>query len=235
MIFANEGGGFNDPMAHLWQKINELETRVQHNEKIIQKIKGLKMGDEFNFDDLLSEIDETETKTVPEETKETKETQPEPKELDLDALLAEDEPEVTEPVLEVTEPVPETLESALEEVLEPTPVSTQPKPKVTKVQEISYDTVGVEFAEEYVKYWKELNDLELRKQAAMSAFKEELGTMKTEYEDAGVDIKSANYVRNTYIKQMRETTEESHLMEAIEKMMKADQNLKDSFIPFVVD
>lgn len=244
-MIANEGvAGMIDPTAHLWKKIQELENRIDINEKIIQKIKGLKMGEDFDFDNLLDDI---ETKT---EVKE-----PETNELDdLDALLDTPIPTVVEdleiPVDAVPEPTLDDLDDLLEETKETNVSETTETPEilstkntrantattqVSKInEEISFDTTGVEFAEEYVKYWKEINDLELRKKTANDAFKEELSVMKEEYTDAGVDIKSANYVRGTIIRRMKESQEESSLMDAVDKMLNKDTNLKDSFIPFVV-
>ena len=242
MLFANEGGGVIDPTIHLWKKIAELETRVERNEKIIEiiKTKGLQMSEEFDFDALLEEID---TETQPTESTET--TQPEVKEPEVDLENIDAVPETSEESFDELESLLDDTKSedtvGTEPVIENAPeVQVKPEtpetPKVPKIEvdEISYETVGVEFAEEYIKYWKSVNDVELRKKAALEEFKEELQQIKEEFSDAGVDIKAADYTRKTIIRRMKETEEEQKLMDAVDTMLNADKNLKDSFVPFVV-
>jgi hypothetical protein len=198
-------------------RIDRIEERLARQEKIIRKTIeriGLNMED-FNFDDLLDEIDESETAI--EATEATPEPAPEPEPAptntiaDLDSLI--DEPDEPAPVAPVT------------------PVT--PTPKTTQVEEISYDTTGVEFAEEYVKYFKERNDKLMQKKAFMDEWNEDVKAMDDEYEDIGVDTKVAKYVENMYKKQMNETAEQTKLFNAMEKMMKKDDSLKRSFDQFI--
>ena len=222
----------NDPTQDILGRLEELEKRVNRNDKIIKKItKGLQMSEEFDFDALLEEID---TETQPTES--TEATQPEVKEPEVDLENIDAVPKTSEESFDELESLLDDTKSndtvGVEPAIEKTP-EVQQSPKV-EIDEISYNTVGVEFAEEYVKYWKSVNDIELRKKAALEEFKEELQQIKDEFSDAGVDIKAADYTRKTIIRRMKETEEEQKLMDAVDIMLNTDKNLKDSFVPFVV-
>lgn len=164
--------------------------------------------EDFDFDTLLGDIDESEVKEAVEAVQE----------------------EIIEEVTEIEVPEVDDLNDALDDLLDevatpevvPEPVQeTAPEVKVTQVETLTYETSGIEFAEETKNYIKESLSIEMRKQALNA----EMKVIKNDYADQGVDIGTANKAMKALSKELKESAEEAAAIERVKDMFRADDGI----------
>jgi hypothetical protein len=187
---------------------------------------------EFNFDELLDEIEESEKTEMTTATGTTEalddllddltdgiEEQAEPDEsteqteIDLDSLLDEpDEPD------ELNEPQMTSDDNNIVDIGNHNQTNQSQSGSTSISEEPTYESTGVEFAEEYPKYWKGKQEFDMRKKA----LKDEEAEFKKEMEEAGVDISFANRAYKEVTRELKESAEQAQRIESLKKMIKAD-------------
>ncbi len=212
------------------ERVNKLELRIKEYNIIIKKIaKGLKMAelDDFDFDELLNDIEDNN------ENENNKKTE------DIDELLTDDslsdnvddldvsksnnndisgdvEPEVNEEYEDYKKIIQE-LEGKIKELQG----ALKAAKTVQVVQETEVSLEDLEFADETKAFLKEYSEIELEKKELQERTKE----LKADFEERGVHTKEALKAWKEYQKQLKETPEEAKEIEQMKGLINSDDSL----------
>jgi len=225
----------------LAERIYRLENKMLHQKEALRKmvlhIKGKDMS-EFDFDALLDEIDEDVV--APDKVEIPVENAMD----ELDDLLSGGEIVVDGGVagnagrVIETDETDETDETANEVV---TNISVATEAKIQQLQDTienlkddlkaakkfqageALDQVisTYEYSNEAKSFLKDFDSLEFDKRAIQEKIKD----LKEEYKDQGVDIAAALKARNEVIKELKEDSETSVIIESMKEAIKGDETL----------
>ncbi len=220
-------------------RLKNIESAIVSHDNTIQKIKnilkGIQMNKDYDFDELLNEIDEIDQ----EETPETPEPAPETEtpEVSLEDLLDEPEDLVPEeedlfdnPVkndIENLEPdditITDTAESPLNDELESLKEENKrlanllEKALIPSVPEMELP----DFPEETKAYARAVLDCEIRKQA----IQQEKRDLKDEWQDQGVDTVATARAMGRLARSIKQSPEEAKDEQQIEEMLQGDEGI----------
>lgn len=235
------------------ERVNKLELRIKEYNTIIKKIaKGLKMAelDDFDFDELLNDIEDNNENENNNKTE------------DIDELLTDDslsdnvddldvsksnnndisgdvDPEVNE-VKDNSDYEIETSSETkvigsrgeeyedykkiiqeLESKIKELQGALKAAKTVQVVQETEVSLEDLEFADETKAFLKEYSEIELEKKELQERTKE----LKADFEERGVHTKEALKAWKEYQKQLKETPEEAKEIEQMKGLINSDDSL----------
>ena len=145
---------------------------------------------------------------------------------DFDSLLGDlntKEEKVEKHILDDLEDIGENILDDVD-LLEDISTEEAEEPEETKIQTIetsTFETTGVEFAEETKQYARAFLDIEMRKRALTQEAKD----LKDEYKEQGVDIASVNKAMRELAKELKESAEEAASIERIKELFKKDDRI----------
>ncbi len=203
-------------------KLEEIEERSNRQYKImknvIEKI-GKQMNNDFNFDDLLDDIEENP------ENPENPKTEIDDLD-DLDNLLNDNDNPIPANAPEVDlDHLAETSKD--DEIQDYKKLIEEQKARIKELEDsapkvsVSGQAVIEEFGPEIKAFAKEMLDIDMRKKV----IQEEIKTIKDDYKDRGVDIPWAMKAMKEIQKELKETSEEAAGVQATKDFLRKDESI----------
>ena len=218
-------------------RLKNIESAIVSHDNTIQKIKnilkGIQMNKDYDFDELLNEIDEIDQEETPEPTPEKAEVSLEDLLDEPEDLVPEDEDLFDNPAVEEIQEtqdsktdditITDTAESPLEDELESL---KQENKRLADLLEKALipsvpETELPDFPEETKAYARAVLDCEIRKQAIQQEKRE----LKDEWQDQGVDTVATARAMGRLARSIKQSPEEAKDEQQIEEMLQGDEGI----------
>ena len=234
--------------ANLIQRIQALEEKTSRNEKVIKTAikkmhKALKEKnmEEFDFDNLLEEIDSAETAEAAEKViteavapKEDVVASPEAQVTPIEQVVAlvDEANDIVEPLIEneITEPTEmdsSVYDASQTKIQELEAEVKELKEKIRGVKAVQATSVSdeviskYEYSSEAKSFLKDNDEFEMEKRSITERQK----ARKEEAKESGVDVAATLKAQKEVIKELKETSEEAQIIEQMKQEIKNDGSL----------